>query len=197
MYLSTAVHRSIDIDMNKVLAFDIGINRKRVFPYDTSSIAQTNLQTTPFKIGEDVLTLKDFRSISLYNLINGTKTNTHQHAPIFDTLSPQPNWTNLPNRRQHPTLSYELKEIRFKTMHNRHYIGRQRIHLPDAPAGIELCPRCSNENNILHLILNCPVVTEAWRLLQLEWEILLQSYKDSSFEITGNNWRSGCLFRRF
>lgn len=67
-----------------------------------------------------------------------------------------------------------VEDLRFKTLHNRHYIGRQRIHLPDVPAGVELCPRRNFENNIFHLFL-CPTTQKAWRLLQLEWEILLRS----------------------
>ena len=37
--------------------------------------------------------------------------------------------------------------------------------------GVELRPRFSIENNVLHLFLDYHVVTEAWRLPQLEWEI--------------------------
>ena len=71
-------------------------------------------------------------------------------------------------------------------MHNRLYIGLQRLHLRVVLRDVELCPRCHIENNIIHLFLNCPAVTEAWRLLQLEWEILLRLFKEE-LELTNNN----------
>jgi len=52
------------------------------------------------------------------------------------------------------------------------------LSLPEAAEHVEMCPRCNIENNILHLMLNCPGTTRSWNLLQLEWEILIRSYKD-------------------
>ena len=178
--------RNQDIDLLECTAFNVGHERKRYYPEDgfDFKVKQTNLSTVFFNIGEEELRMKNYKPIIFYNLNIKTRKLHHQHAPIFQNLTEQPDWPNIPNRRIHPILPYQLKELRFRTIHNRHYIGRQRIHLPNVPNGIELCPRCHFENNILHLILDCPAVTEAWRLLQLEWEILLRIFKEEMTILT-------------
>lgn len=122
--------------------------------------------------------MDDYNSIRLCDMIIKRNTLSHKHAQIFDNLEIQPDWENIPNRRMHPAIPHFVREQRFKSMQNRHYIGRQRFHLPEAAEHVEMCPRCNIENNILHLMLNCPGTTRTWNLLQLEWEILIRSYKD-------------------
>ena len=91
----------------------------------------------------------------------------------------QPEWSLLPNRRVHPVLPQYLRDLRYKTMHNRHYIGRQRLHLPNAQVGAELCPRCHIETDIIHALILCPLVNRAWTNLEQAWEILRRSLRDA------------------
>ena len=152
---------------------------KRHLPDDEfPPIPQTNLHTCYFATNDCDLLFEEFRSIKLYNRLIRKNITTHQHALIYNSLDIQPEWHSLPNKRIHPALSYFTKELRFKTIHNRHYIGRQRAHLPDITEGVEFFPRCHIENNVLHLFLDCSEVSQAWLLIQLQWEILTQSYKD-------------------
>ena len=121
----------------------------------------------------------------------------------------------LPNKKMFPTLPKKLFDIRYKSIHNRIYIGRQVIHNSNYQIGDEICKACrsttaetinttfegigsisSNEmineniNSVTHLLVDCPITREAWDYLKSQWLEISGSFEDfiddEYFDITVN-----------
>jgi hypothetical protein len=104
----------------------------------------------------------------------------HQHYAMYDALlESQPDWSKIPNRRQHQCIPAKVKDFRFLTMHNSVKLGRKLIHIPDIePIKIQ-CHNCDeSENNIMHMLCFCRVTQNAWNHLSDKWQALIGSYED-------------------
>ena len=85
-----------------------------------------------FTLKQQSLTLKQNQHGQTYKaLASSLPLSRHQHHPMWDTLSPQPNWPKTPTHSQHPALPKSLFDIRYKIMHNRLIIGIKIRHIPN------------------------------------------------------------------
>ena len=177
------MERSIEIDLGLVLVHrdptsgDL-YQRFQITSTEKLTKQQIHSDNTFITLGEDDHTMKNSTINSIYKALLNTLAPGHQHAPCHDTkLEVPPDWAELPNRRPHPVLPRRIMDLRFKTIHNRHYIGRQLIHMPNIRENIELCPHCEHITaDLYHIFLECPIIGEAWAEVVSIFESLMIRY---------------------
>ena len=124
--------------------------------------------------------LIDFNKKSLRDRIISNYTKGHQHYPFYDSyFEITPEWAKLPNKKMHPSIPLEIKDFRFRIAHNRLFLGRQIIHIPNMNPDHIYCQYCTDiTNTIQHLLHECPSAQAAWNHLLSQWRLLIGSFED-------------------
>jgi len=130
-------------------------------------ITTANTKIT-LKIGDEKIFLQKINSSSLALAFSKQKQKYHKHALIWDNLFPVDTveYHKFPNRRQHPSLPKYLYNLRYYTLHNKHWIGEKLKYLPEAKPEDMLCKQCNSTNSITHLIALCNHIKPLWQDLE-------------------------------
>ena len=115
-------------------------------------------------------------SLSSISQAHSKKHSTkHKHSNIWDgVLGSDFDFSKYPNRRQHPALPKYLYNVRYSTLHNKHWIGDRLKYLPDSKPEDLLCKFCNLPNSITHLIVECNHIIPLWEeLKKIYYEILV------------------------
>jgi hypothetical protein len=130
----------------------------------------TTISDYEIRVGEETISVSSATPRLIYNLLS--QSNHHSHSPIWNELTPQPEWSKIPNRRLHPALPPKLYDLRFKIMHNRLCVGPKARHNPHTSTpNPDLCPQCGEEDSIYHLFVTCRHIAPLWQTVRT----LLQS----------------------
>ena len=134
-----------------------------------------------FNLGDIPIYLHKVDMSQIYDLaIRKQMKMTQQYHKQYETmLEIKPDWTRIPNMRLHQTIPIQTKDFRFLARQKGIKIGKQFRHIPDIDVRKLKCHNCDEEeNNIMHLLVFCPVTHDAWDLVHKKWTELIGSYED-------------------
>lgn len=128
------------------------------------TITATNLA---LNINETTIPIPKLNLSSISQAHSKKHSSTHKHSTIWtDVLGTSFDFSKYPNRKQHPALPKYLYNLRYSTMHNKHWIGERLKYLPNTIPDDLLCKFCSAPNSLTHLIAECNHIIPLWEDLK-------------------------------
>ena len=111
---------------------------------------------------------------AIYERLTRNPSVQHLHAPIWEAITPDADWQNVPNTRPFAGLPKFIDRLRMRIMHGNLPIGTSMRYRnnPADPAARDatLCPVCNTRESIQHRFLECEQSVTLWTTVLHTWK---------------------------